>query len=144
MVLAMIAAIGATAKGGGKSVEVADLTINSSTRYLQRMNLFAQLGVDAGISVTEHEAAGRFIPVRNILDNAELNDFIKDFVPLLHMDPHDADAVKYVLFELLRNVLEHAGSQQGAFVAAQVIPGQSTASRRSCRRGHRHPKEHQS
>jgi anti-sigma regulatory factor (Ser/Thr protein kinase) len=84
------------------------------------MNLFSHIGVDLDISVTEHEPAGRFIPIRNIVNNKELNDFIKDFVPLLHMEPRDADAVKYVLFELVRNVLEHSGSPGGAFVAAQV------------------------
>ncbi|MEW2376927.1 ATP-binding protein [Micromonospora sp. NPDC047812] len=120
VVLAMIAATGAAADSAGQSTQVKNLTVNSSTRYLRRMNVFSHINTEVDISVREHEAAGRFIPVRNILTNEELNDFIKDFVPLLHMEPRDADAVKYVLFELIRNVLEHSGSSTGAFVAAQV------------------------
>jgi anti-sigma regulatory factor (Ser/Thr protein kinase) len=120
LALAMIAAVGAAAAENGGGVTITNTTANSSTRYLKRMNLFSEIGVDPKISVTEHEAAGRFIPLRRIRNNNELNDFIKDFVPLLHMEKNDADAVKYVLFELIRNVLEHAGSKQGAFVAAQV------------------------
>jgi len=120
VVLTMIAAIGKASAAEGRRVLLEERTVNSSTRYLQRMGLFDHMGIDAEIPVTGHEPAGRFIPLRRVQDNAQLNDFIRDFVPLLHMAPQDADAVKYVLFELLRNVLEHSGSEQGAFVAAQI------------------------
>jgi anti-sigma regulatory factor (Ser/Thr protein kinase) len=40
-------------------------------------------------------------------------------VPLLHLDPTHAEPIRYIVSELVRNVLEHAESPHGAFVAAQ-------------------------
>lgn len=72
------------------------------------------------VEVTEHEPAGRFIPLTRVSDNSALNAFVTDLVPLLHASPDEAASVKYVLFELIRNVLEHSGSKQGAYAAAQT------------------------
>ena len=66
------------------------------------------------------EPAGSHIPISQILDNKALNAFCSDFVPLLHTTPDRAEAVRYVLFELIRNVIEHAGSDQGAYAAARI------------------------
>lgn len=118
----MIASEAISARSRGGEVRVAGLAATHSTRYLERMGLFNLMGVDSGIAVTAHEPAGRFVPLRRIRTNDELNDFVVDMVPLLHATPGEAAAVKYVLFELVRNVLEHARSPDGAVVSAQVVP----------------------
>lgn len=42
-------------------------------------------------------------------------------VPLLHTTPEQAYPIKYVMSELVRNVLEHSRSQIGAIVSAQYF-----------------------
>lgn len=118
----MIASESIAARARGGQVSVDGLEATSSTRYLERMGLFELMGISSGITVTAHEPAGRFVPLRQIRSNDELNDFVVDVVPLLHAQPGEAAAVKYVLYELVRNVLEHAGTPDGAVVSAQVVP----------------------
>jgi anti-sigma regulatory factor (Ser/Thr protein kinase) len=121
MVLCMIAALADDCRLHGGTVEVEGLIANNSTRYLQRMGLFKMMGVETNLPVVEHDPSGRFIPLTRITNNSDLTKFVTDFVPLLHATPGEADSVKYVLFELIRNVLEHAGAgDRGAIAAAQV------------------------
>lgn len=94
----------------------------ASAHYLERMGLFDFLGVQSGMKIEHHESAGRFIPLTQIRSSSELSDFIKEMVPLLHVDPHHADSIKYVVSELVRNVLEHSRSDIGAIVCAQYYP----------------------
>lgn len=118
----MIASEAISARSRGGHVRVEGLAPTHSTRYLERMGLFALMGIESGIAVTAHEPAGRFVPLRRIRTNDELNDFVVDVVPLLHAKPGEVAAVKYVLYELVRNVLEHARTRDGAVVSAQVVP----------------------
>lgn len=90
----MIASAAIAAREDGHEVRVENLTQNPSTRYLERMGLFGLMGIDSGIPVVAHEAAGRFIPLRQIRTNDELNDFIVDVVPLLHANPSESAAVR--------------------------------------------------
>lgn len=83
------------------------------------MNLFKMLGVKSGIHITKHEAAGRFVPLTQIRDGKELTSFITEMIPLLHIDPKHVDPIKYIISELVRNVLEHAQSKNGAILCAQ-------------------------
>lgn len=124
LVLCMIVALADRARANGGTVRVEGLLPNASTRYLQRMGVFDLMGVTTQLPVTAHDPSGRFIPLTRIANNSELTKFVTDFVPLLHATPGEADSVKYVLFELIRNVLEHAGAQdRGAIAAAQVTRG---------------------
>lgn len=91
----------------------------SSVRYLLRMKLFDFLRLDPGIEITEHEEAGRFIPITQIHTTEDLRDAITNLIPLLHAPRNVADPIKYVFSEMVRNVLEHANSPVGAFVCAQ-------------------------
>jgi len=121
VVLAAVACAGAlvTQNGGKVSSEVPKV---ATLPYLVVMRLFDWLGVNPGISVTEHEAAGRFIPLTQIRTDADLAAFMVKVTPLLHGQPHQREAVnyiKYVVSELVRNALEHAASQVGAFACAQ-------------------------
>jgi anti-sigma regulatory factor (Ser/Thr protein kinase) len=121
MVVTLIAAMGESARAQGGKVRLENDRINSSTRYLERMGLFEQLGVESAATVRNpREAAGRFVPLTQIQTNQELNAFVAEVGPLLHASAEQTQAVKYVLFEMIRNVLEHANAPGGAYVAAQV------------------------
>jgi anti-sigma regulatory factor (Ser/Thr protein kinase) len=125
--LAMVACAAATMRNSGRGVEgkVADV---ASLPYLVRMRLFDFLGFDAPRKIVEHEEAGRFIPITQVRNSAELKKVISDLVPLLHTDPHLADPIRYVISELVRNVLEHAQSENGAFLCAQCFRDQNRVS----------------
>ncbi|MFA4873720.1 MAG: hypothetical protein WC956_07700 [bacterium] len=97
-----------------------------SKHYLERMGLFKILGLRSDIKITEHEPAGRFIPLSRITDSEGLSHFIEDMVPLLHLNPDQAQPIKYIVSELVRNVFEHACSKDGAILCAQFYKKSST------------------
>jgi hypothetical protein len=76
--------------------------------------------------VIEHEESGRFVPLKRIRTAADITALIADIAPLLHLssEPQQVLAVQYVMSEMVRNVLEHSQSPEGAFVCAQLYPGQ--------------------
>lgn len=90
----------------------------SSIPFLQRMGLFRVFGFSDPIKITEHEEAGRFIPLRKIQTSADLRSFIADIDPILHAGDDVRDAIKKVVSELLRNVLEHSIAPRGGNVCA--------------------------
>lgn len=92
-----------------------------SRPYFLRMGLIDELNPNHGLAIVEHEEAGRFIKARQIKSSEELNQFITDMVPLLHTTPEQAYPIKYVMSELVRNVLEHSKSEIGAIVCAQYF-----------------------
>ncbi|MBS1842948.1 MAG: hypothetical protein JST53_00895 [Actinobacteria bacterium] len=117
--IAMAAAAAQYVRDRGGSV-VTDLDASdSSVRYLARMKLTDVLGVDPGLEMIEHAPEGRFIPVTQVMDQAALNTLIVEMVPLLHAAPEEAAPIKYLVTELVRNVIEHAASPVGAMVCAQ-------------------------
>ncbi len=116
IVLAMIAALGQIVPKGNVSCEPFEA---KSKHYFERMGMFRHLRIDSGMSVAEHEPSGRFVPLTQINDSESLSDFIRNMVPLLHLDPAHAEPIRYIVSELVRNVLEHAETPHGAFVAAQ-------------------------
>ncbi len=83
------------------------------------MGLFKILKLESPFKIKSHESAGRFVPLAQIKTAREQSDFISEIIPLLHLEPENAEAIQYTLGELLRNVLEHASSPNGAIVAAQ-------------------------
>lgn len=116
VVLSMVAALGLPVKP--ENIVCEKLTAKSA-HYLQRMGLFKFLGIESGLKVEEHESAGRFIPLQRIKNSNELSSLIKDIIPLLHLQPVQVDPIRYVVSELVRNVIEHARSPIGAIVSAQ-------------------------
>ncbi|MDO8649705.1 MAG: hypothetical protein Q7K33_00075 [Candidatus Berkelbacteria bacterium] len=90
-----------------------------SGHYLESMHLFKILHKESPFKITSHEPAGRFIPLTQIKTQVEQSQFISDMIPLLHLKPSHVDAIKYTVGELVRNVLEHSESSNGAIVAAQ-------------------------
>lgn len=119
-VLALTACAGLLVRHNGGTVRAQAPGVRSLP-YLIRMGLFDFLGVDPGRQITEHESAGRFVPLTQIRNNVELKTAITDLVPLLHAPPEVAAPIKYVFSEMVRNVLEHSGSPVGAVVCAQYF-----------------------
>ncbi len=115
-VLAMLAALGLTLDP--KNIHCPPLEA-ASRHYLVRMGLFKMLGIPSDIVITEHEPAGRFIPLAQIRTSEELTRFITDMIPLLHLEREPAQTIAYIVSELVRNVLEHAEAPNGAILCAQ-------------------------
>lgn len=120
--LCMIAALG---RSVGKENIVCEPIVARSGHYLSVMGLFDFIGItDPVLKTTErHELSGRAIPLRAIKTNQELNEFLKDLVPLLHLKdkPQYVSSIQHIFSELIRNVLEHAKSEHGAVVCAQYF-----------------------
>ena len=117
LVLSMIAALGLTIKNPG-DIHPEKFEARSK-HYLVRMGLFKILNVSSDISVKEHEAAGRFIPITQIQTSDELTKFITEMIPLLHLKSEQAKTIGYIVSELVRNVIEHAKAENGALLCAQ-------------------------
>lgn len=114
VVLSMVAALGQKAK----EIKCDSLEARSA-HYLERMGLFKFLDINSGIKIIKHESADRLIPITQIKDSDELSYFIKEMIPLLHLEPLQVEPIRYVVSELVRNVIEHAHAENGAIVAAQ-------------------------
>ena len=115
-VLSMIAALGLTVKPEKIQCQKFEAT---SQHYFVRMGLFKLLNIPSDIVITEHEPAGRFIPLTQIRTSAEQTRFITDMIPLLHLEPEQAKTLGYIFSELIRNVIEHADADNGALLCAQ-------------------------
>jgi hypothetical protein len=118
MALAMIAAWGAWCRRQGYDMRIGNLGRHAD--YSARMKLFEHIGLSYDREIVEHEQAGRFLPITQVTNHQRLTSVIGDISALLHMDnePDGLAAVQYCVSELIRNVLEHSGSAEGAFVCA--------------------------
>lgn len=123
MVLSMIAALGIKIDSSKIKCEKLEA---ASKHYLERMKLFHFLGIKSDIKIEEHEAAGRFVPLTQIKDSTSLTKFVTDVTPLLHLEPKHAEPIRYIMSELIRNVLEHSLSSEGAIVSAQYYKKSNT------------------
>ncbi len=125
VVLSMVAALGLKMKSQGKKIKFQKPTATSS-HYFERMGLFKILDLDSKIKITEHEPAGRFITIQVIKSSNQLDKFITDMIPLLHSEPKKVEPIRYIIFELVRNVFEHSGSDEGAILCAQYYQKSNT------------------
>ena len=84
------------------------------------VRLFQHLGIDFDPGVQEYEESGRFLPLTRVRTQSDSTSAIANISAMLHLqhDPDSLAAVQFCISELLRNVLEHANSEDGAFVAA--------------------------
>lgn len=117
--LSMVAALGLTLEPGRVTCPK---ILAKSGHYLERMGLFKFLNIDSGMTISEHDPSGRFIPLTQIKSSEELSNFIREMVPMLHLEPHQAEPIRYIISELARNVLEHSRSENGAILCAQFFP----------------------
>src|SRR3990167_492911 len=123
VVLALIVAM--AVKAGKQNVMFENLTATSGS-YLDRMGLFKFTHQKSPYTINKKEESGRFIPVTVIKNSTEQSKFITDMIHLLHLPVDKTDAIKYTVGELIRNVLEHSGSTNGAIVAAQYYRKSNT------------------
>ncbi|MFZ2200144.1 MAG: hypothetical protein WAV40_05175 [Microgenomates group bacterium] len=93
--------------------------IPETGRYLDRMGLYGLTNTTSSFVYHKKEEAGRFVPIKVIKTSKDQSLFISDMIPLLHLSEENATVVKYIIGELVRNVLEHAYTNDGAIVAAQ-------------------------
>lgn len=117
-VLTAVAALGLTVKP--ENISFDEITARSG-HYLETMGLFKILKKKSPFQINSREPSGRYIPLTQITTPQQQTDFIHEMIPLLHLDPTKADAIKYTVGELVRNVLEHADAKNGAIVAAQYV-----------------------
>lgn len=103
--------------------------------YLDRMGLFQFSQNQCTVEYTPHEETGRFIPVTQIRTNSEQSEFITALHPILHLTPEKSETIKYVLGELIRNVIEHSMSPNGAFVTVQYVAAKEKLSIGICDTG---------
>lgn len=105
-------------KVGKENTEIVG-EIPDTGRYLDRMGLFNLIKTSSPFSYQKKEEAGRFVPIKIIETSEEQSRFIADMIPLLHLSEKNATVIKYIIGELVRNVLEHSFARDGAIVAAQ-------------------------
>src|SRR3989338_1365409 len=112
-------------RAGRQNVTFKNLTATSGS-CLDRMGLFEFTQQNSPYTINKKEESGRFIPVKIIKNSTEQSKFITDIIPLLHLPTDKTDAIKYTIGELVRNVLEHSLSRDGAIVAAQYYRKSNT------------------
>lgn len=88
------------------------------------MGLFRFTSQKSPYEINKKDPSGRFVPISIIKTPEEQSRFITEIIPMLHLKAENADAIKYVIGELVRNTLEHAMSENGAIVAAQYYKKQ--------------------
>lgn len=114
--LTLAAALAATV---GKERATITTDVPSSGRILSQMGLYDFLRVESPFTGVAPEQSGRYIPLRVIKTQRDQSAFVADMVPLLHLPEKQARVIRYILGELVRNVLEHSHSEIGAIVAAK-------------------------
>jgi hypothetical protein len=99
--------------------------MGTQVNYAARMKLFKHLNVPCHTNIEEHEEAGRFVPLTQVRDIADLRGVLANISALLHLDdqPEGLAAVRYCVSELIRNVMEHSGSPEGAYVCGHRYLG---------------------
>lgn len=119
VVVSMVIALADEVKNNSGKINCESFTAKSKS-YLIRMGLIESL-IETIDEIQEHEPSGRFIKTTRINTSDELHKFITDMVPLLHATPEQVYPIKYVMSELVRNVIEHSRSDIGAIVTAQYF-----------------------
>lgn len=107
-----------------------------SSWFLKEMGLFDFFTTSSTFNDEQaREQSGRYIPLRIIKTQKEQSAFIADMVPLLHLPPEKARIIRYIIGELVRNVLEHSYSRTGAIVAARYYDKSNKVSLAICATG---------
>lgn len=88
--------------------------------FLERIGLPQLLGYK--VAPNPHDFQ-RICPLQRIKDSKEIAPFVSSVMELLELeDTEVADAVKYSLVELLRNVVQHSRSRIGGLACAVYFP----------------------
>jgi anti-sigma regulatory factor (Ser/Thr protein kinase) len=119
--LAAIAAWGLAAQTRGVDVVLENGEVAEDA---WRFGLHRYLGIAAPMALADDEPAGRFLPLSTVATSADLKQLLPEIAPLLHISDEAEKAVLYIVSELVRNVLEHARSENGAVLCARYYPGE--------------------
>lgn len=125
VVLCMISALGLFMRQKGAEINFEKMEATSK-HYFHRMGLFHLLKLNSEMKIKSHESTGRFIPIQQIKNSGDLSEFIKEMIPLLHLEPNKVEPINYIMSELVRNVFEHANAPNGAIVCAQYYKKSNT------------------
>ncbi len=109
--------------------------VRNAAMYLDRMGLYKYASNSCDVDYVQHEGAGRFIPVTCVKTTAEQSALIAELHPILHLSPDKSETIKYVLGELIRNVIEHSNARNGAFVTVQYVAAKEKLSIGICDTG---------
>ncbi|MDD5103939.1 MAG: hypothetical protein PHX93_06125 [Candidatus Peribacteraceae bacterium] len=120
VVLSMVAALGMKVR----SEKISHKIISKSGHYLERMGLFRLWGIESGMHIKAHEESGKFIPLTIVRTEKELSELLENIIPIFHLSeyPEQADTMRYIIDEVTRNVIEHAGLDTNALVCVQYYP----------------------
>lgn len=104
----------------GKEVSLSYNNQSYIGRFLEKIGLPQLLGEDIpAVSFDEK----KIFPLTRIRESKEIGGIVSSVMHLLELDDNEvADAVKYALVELLRNVVQHARSRIGGLVSAVYFP----------------------
>jgi hypothetical protein len=96
-------------------------------RQLQRVDFFRELEVEIEEVSERHEEAGRFVPLRRILDLATARKQADDTALVLEQQlpdvgPSPLRMARFILEELGANIVQHSGSARTGFGMAQAFP----------------------
>ncbi|APZ42372.1 STAS-like domain-containing protein [Acidihalobacter ferrooxydans] len=87
-------------------------------KFIENIGLPSALGYDCEIPIRRN-----YVPLTKITTSKEIKPFIDKTAELLDLDDSElADALKYSLTELLRNVVQHSKSRIGGFASAVFYP----------------------
>ncbi len=114
----LVVAAALAIQAGKENTEIIG-NVPETGRYLDRMGLYELTKTPSPFVYHKKEEAGRFVPIKIIKTSEDQSRFITDMIPLLHLSEENAIVVKYIIGELVRNVLEHSFTRNGAIVAAQ-------------------------
>ena len=89
--------------------------------FLLQCGFFDLLGIPDSAPTERWE--DRTVKLRRVSGSSEIPDFTTHVMDILRIEDEElAGAVKYSLIELLRNVVQHSGSQIGGVAMAQYYP----------------------
>lgn len=111
-------------------------TVPKSALYIDRMGLYDFVNTVSPFKSYNHkESSGRFVPITIIKTAEDQSKFVTDTIPLYHLDSKNSQILGYITGELVRNVLEHSFSRNGAVVAAQYYKDSNRISFAICDTG---------
>lgn len=117
------AAIGSGCVGANVLVRPACEKVDS---YISRMNHYAMLGVDRRETFTRRMPNGRFMPLRTIGIDDDVNVSMKELGGVINRsfgaDQSFIDAMRLAFGEILDNVIQHSESHCGGLACAQYYP----------------------
>jgi len=131
LALSMLAAWAAYWSERGAEIRCENLAAKG-VAYAQRLGLFNFVPGGPNTSVEEHEEAGRFVALQQIRRQPDLTKLVGDLGGILRT-PELIETVQYLVVEVTRNVLEHAGAD--AYICVQHYRKPNRVSLGICGRG---------